>query len=89
MMLLENELPIDEIVVMVQKRQASAFAPRLAQGRQAQYRLRLIFMQAVKSFDVPRESFMPSPKVDSVVIKLVLNDEDKYQIENKKNFSHW
>ena len=37
-------------------------------------------------FNVPRESFMPSPKVDSVVIKLTLNGEGKYQIENKKKF---
>ena len=49
MMLLENELPIDEIVVMVQKEAGEA------QGRQAQYRLQLIFMQAVKSFLMCRE----------------------------------
>ena len=35
---------------------------------------------------MPPDAEYSGPKVDSVVIKLILNDEDKYQIENKKKF---
>ena len=38
-------------------------------------------------FDVDRECFMPSPKVDSAVIKISLNSsENKYDVKNEKQF---
>ncbi len=87
MMLLENELPIDEIVVMVQKEAGERLCAEVGTRQAGSVSVAVNFYASGEIlFDVPRESFMPSPKVDSVVIKLVLNDEDKYQIENKKKF---
>ena len=87
MMLLENELPIDEIVVMVQKEAGERLCAEVGTRQAGAVSVAVNFYASGEIlFDVPRESFMPSPKVDSVVIKLVLNDEDKYQIENKKKF---
>ena len=87
MTLLENELPIDEIVVMVQKEAGERLCAEVGTRQAGAVSVAVNFYASGEIlFDVPRESFMPSPKVDSVVIKLVLNDEDKYQIENKKKF---
>ena len=87
MMLLENELPIDEIVVMVQKEAGERLCAEVGTRQAGAVSVAVNFYASGEIlFDVPRESFMPSPKVDSVVIKLALNDEDKYQIENKKKF---
>ena len=84
---LENELPIDEIVVMVQKEAGERLCAEVGTRQAGAVSVAVNFYASGEIlFDVPRESFMPSPKVDSVVIKLVLNDEDKYQIENKKKF---
>ena len=87
MMLLENELPIDEIVVMVQKEAGERLCAEVGTRQAGAVSVAVNFYASGEIlFDVARESFMPSPKVDSVVIKLKLNDEDKYQIENKKKF---
>ena len=87
MMLLENELPIDEIVVMVQKEAGERLCAEVGTRQAGAVSVAVNFYASGEIlFDVPRESFMPSPKVDSVVIKLTLNGEDKYQIENRKKF---
>ena len=87
MSLLESKLPIERLVVMVQKEAGERLCAEVGTRQAGAVSVAVNFYASGEIlFDVPRESFMPSPKVDSVVIKLVLNDEDKYQIENKKKF---
>ncbi|MGN1201762.1 MAG: ribosomal RNA small subunit methyltransferase A, partial [Eubacterium sp.] len=37
-------------------------------------------------FDVSRDSFMPSPKVDSVVIRLKIRKQQGFEIKDEKRF---
>ena len=87
MTLLENELPIDEIVVMVQKeageRLCAEVGTRLAGAVTVAVNY---YADGEILFDVLRDSFMPSPKVDSVVIRLKLRYEQLYKPDNKKRF---
>lgn len=87
MMLLESELPISEIEVMVQQEAAERLTAPIG-SRQAG-----AVSVAVKYYgdselllNVPRECFMPSPKVDSAVIKICLRDEQIYDVKDKKSF---
>lgn len=87
MMLLESELPIDEIVVMVQKEAGERLCAEVGTRQAGAVSVAVNFYADGEIlFDVPRTSFMPSPKVDSVVIKLTLDKQEKYRVENKKKF---
>lgn len=87
MMLLESELPIDEIVVMVQKEAGERLCAEVGTRQAGAVSVAVNFYADGEIlFDVPRTSFMPSPKVDSVVIKLTLDKAEKYRVENKKKF---
>lgn len=83
MKLLENNEIIDEIIVMVQKevgyRLTAKTGERLAGA--ITYAVSY-YSNASKVIDVPKESFIPSPKVESVVIKLEL--KKNVQEENKE-----
>lgn len=87
MMLLESEAPIDEIVVMVQKEAAQRLCAKMG-TRQAGAVTAAVryYADAEMLFEVGRESFMPSPKVDSEVIKLTLHREQRYDIADKAGF---
>lgn len=50
MMLLENELPIDEIVVMVQKEAGERLCAEVGTRQAGAVSVAVNFMQAVKSF---------------------------------------
>ena len=76
MRFLECDLPIESITVMVQK-EAGERICALPGSKQAgavsiavQY-----YAQAEELFFVPKESFLPSPKVDSEVIQLTLREQ--------------
>lgn len=87
MTLLESRLPIDEIVVMVQKeageRLCAQVGTRLAGAVTAAVNY---YADSETLFDVARDSFMPSPKVDSVVIRLKVRKDEKYKVNNEKKF---
>ena len=87
MKLLEERLPISEIVVMVQKEAAERLCAepgtRKAGAVTAAVRY---YGDAEILFNVSRESFMPSPKVDSAVIKITLSREQKYPVDDEKKF---
>lgn len=87
MTLLESNLPIDEIVVMVQKeageRLCADVGTRLAGAVTVAVNY---YAESEILFPVGRECFMPSPKVDSVVIRLKLRKEKPFKIENEKKF---
>lgn len=87
MTLLESNLPIDEIVVMVQKeageRLCADVGTRLAGAVTVAVNY---YAESEILFSVDRTCFMPSPKVDSVVIRLKLRKEKPFKIENEKKF---
>ncbi|MBR2133345.1 MAG: 16S rRNA (adenine(1518)-N(6)/adenine(1519)-N(6))-dimethyltransferase RsmA [Eubacterium sp.] len=87
MLLLESGAPIDKIVVMVQKeageRLCAGVGSRLAGAVTVAVNY---YADSEILFDVGRESFMPSPKVDSVVISLTPRKEKKYNVSDERHF---
>lgn len=87
MTLLESNLPVDEIVVMVQKeageRLCATVGTRLAGAVTVAVNY---YADSEILFNVGRECFMPSPKVDSVVIRLKLHKDKKYNVKDEKRF---
>lgn len=83
MRLLEEELPINKIIVMVQKEAGERLTAKVGSREAGAVTVAVNFYaSASKVFDVPRTSFVPSPKVDSCVICLDLTKHEKYDIEN-------
>lgn len=87
MKLLESRLPIDEIVVMVQKEAADRLCAEIGSKECGVVTIAVnYFANAEKLFEVGRDSFMPSPKVDSAVIRLTLRKSPIVQVEDEKHF---
>lgn len=87
MTLLESKLPIDEIVVMVQKEAAERFCAEIGSRDCGAVTVAVnYFAEAEMLFEVDRDSFMPAPKVDSAVMKLTLRDKHPVDVKNEKRF---
>lgn len=87
MTLLESNLPIDEIVVMVQKEAGERLCAKVGTRLAGAVTVAVnYYADSEILFSVGRESFMPSPKVDSVVIRLKLRKDKKYNVKNEKKF---
>lgn len=87
MLLLESRLDIDEIIVMVQREAAERLTARLGSRNSGAVTAAVeYFADAETLFEVGRECFMPSPKVDSAVIRITPRTESKYEIEDEKKF---
>lgn len=87
MLLLESRLPIDSITVMVQKEAGERLCAQIGSRNAGAVSLAVsYYAQAKELFFVPRESFMPSPNVDSEVIKLTVYKENKYNPTDEKFF---
>lgn len=85
MKLLESELPIESITVMVQKEAAQRLCAKVGTRDCGAVTAAVSFYaKAEKLFDVSRGSFMPSPNVDSSVIKLDLTKRQPIKVNNKK-----
>ncbi len=85
MKLLESELPINSITVMVQKEAATRLTAKCGTRSCGAVTAAVSFYsKAEKLFDVSRGSFMPSPNVDSSVIKLDLTKREEISVNNKK-----
>lgn len=87
MNLLESKLPISEIEVMVQQEAAERLCAQI--GTRAAGAVSVAVKYYGDSeilFNVGRESFMPSPKVDSAVIKISLYDTPRYYVKDEKKF---
>lgn len=83
MRLLEEELPINKIIVMVQKEAGERLTAKVGSRDAGAVTVAVkYYASAEKVFDVPRTSFMPSPNVDSCVICLNLKEREKYDISN-------
>ncbi len=85
--LLESKLPIDCITVMVQKEAADRLCAKVGSRDAGAVTVAVnYFSIAEKLFDVGRQSFLPSPKVDSAVISLKIRNAPPITVKNEKNF---
>ncbi len=87
MTLLESKLPVDEIVVMVQKEAGERLCAEVGSRMAGAVTVAVnYYADSEILFDVNRDSFMPSPKVDSVVIRLTVRKKSKFEVSNEKKF---
>lgn len=85
MKLLENRLEISEIIVMVQKEVAQRLGAETGTREEGAITYAVeYYAQATPIIDVPKESFIPSPKVESQVIKLEVRQNPKIEVEDEK-----
>ena len=85
MKLLENKLEINEIIVMVQKEVAERLSAKTGEREAGAITYAVeYYAQATKIIDVPKESFIPSPKVESQVIKLEVRKNPKIKVEDEE-----
>ena len=87
MRLLEEKLPFNKIVVMVQKEAGDRLCAKVGTRESGAVTVAVnYYAKARKLFDVSRGSFMPSPNVDSCVIELDLTQKGDYNVLDEKLF---
>lgn len=85
MKLLENRLDIDEIIVMVQQEVAERLIAKTGTRLAGAITYAVeYYSEATSLIKVTKESFVPSPKVESEVIKLKVRKDEKIHVENEK-----
>lgn len=85
--LLEQKLNINEIIVMVQKEVADRLTAKTGTRLSGAITYMVDYYSLAESIiKVDKASFIPSPKVDSEVIKLSIRKEPKVQVEDEKKF---
>ena len=87
MKLLEDGVPADSITVMMQKEGADRI--NAAPGNKERGALSVAvqyYCQVVKVTDVPKEVFVPAPKVDSTVLRLDIRKEKPVELKDDKLF---
>lgn len=85
MKLLENRLDINEIIVMVQKEVAERLTAKTGTRLAGAITYAVEYYSEAESIiKVPKESFIPSPKVESEVIKLKVREKPKIEVKNEK-----
>ncbi len=85
MMLLESRLELKSITVMVQKEAGIRLCakPGTREAGAVTFAVRY-YSEPELLFNVSRESFMPSPNVDSCVIKLNIRDSSNWNVSDEK-----
>lgn len=87
MQLLESRLPVDAVTVMVQKEAAERLCAAVGTRDAGAVSVAVsYFSEPEILFTVGRESFMPSPKVDSAVIRLKIRKEPPVHVNDEKAF---
>ncbi len=87
MMLLETKLPLKAITVMVQKEAGERLCAKIGSRDAGAVSVAVNFYSVAEElFFVPRESFMPSPNVDSEVIKLTVRENPEFVPTDEKFF---
>ena len=87
MMLLESRLPVDSITVMVQKEAAERLCAEVGSRDAGAVTVAVrYYAESEILFSVPRESFLPSPKVDSAVIQLKVTKNPPVKVNDEKKF---
>ena len=85
MKLLEDRLPVKTITVMVQKEVAKRLTAKTGDKLCGAITYAIEYYCETKEVvEVPRQSFMPVPEVDSEVIQLILRDKPKVQVKDEK-----
>lgn len=87
MLLLESHLPIDSITVMVQKEAAQRLCAKVGSRESGAITVGVNYYGTVKQlFGVSRGSFMPSPNVDSAVIRIDIERKQRLSEDEEKFF---
>lgn len=87
MLLLESKLPIKSVTVMVQKEAADRLCAEVGSRDGGAVTVAVsYYAQAEKLFFVPKDSFLPPPKVNSEVIQLTIRKEPPVQVQNEEFF---
>lgn len=87
MMLLEQRLPIKSITVMVQLEAAERLCAKVGTRDSGAVTVAVnYYAESEILFNVNRESFMPSPNVDSAVINLKIREKPPIEISDEKRF---
>lgn len=87
MKFLEEKLPIKSLTVMVQKEAADRLTAKVGSRESGAVTVSVAYYSTPEFlFNVSRGSFMPSPNVDSAVIKLNISDKPNVEVKNEKDF---
>lgn len=87
MKLLEDKLPIKQIIVMVQREAADRLTAPVGSRESGAITVAVnYYAQAEKLFNVSKGSFVPSPKVDSAVIRLAIYDKPPIETKDEELF---
>lgn len=87
MLLLESKLTIKSITVMVQKEAADRLCAEVGSRDGGAVTVAVsYYAESEKLFFVPRESFLPPPKVNSEVIQLTIRKEPPVKVQNEEFF---
>lgn len=87
MSLLEQKLPIDEIIVMVQKEAAERLTAEIGSRESGAVTIAVnYYAEAEMLFEVKKDCFYPAPKVDSAVIKLKIRKDPPVNVKDEKHF---
>lgn len=87
MLLLESKLPISSVTVMVQKEAAERICAEVGTRESGAVTVAVrYFSEPEILFGVPREAFMPSPNVDSAVIKLKIRTAPPISVADERAF---
>lgn len=87
MLLLESKLPIKSVTVMVQKEAADRLCAEVGTRNCGAVTVAVsYYAKSEKLFFVPRNSFLPPPKVDSEVIQLTVRNTPPVEIKCEENF---
>ncbi|MBO5494184.1 MAG: 16S rRNA (adenine(1518)-N(6)/adenine(1519)-N(6))-dimethyltransferase RsmA [Eubacterium sp.] len=87
MLLLESRAPLEKIVVMVQREAGLRLCAQVGSRQAGAVTVAVnYYADSEILFEVGRESFVPSPRVDSVVISLTPHGKPKYELKDEKRF---
>lgn len=87
MKLLESRLPIEEIVVMVQKEAAERFCAEIGSRESGAVTVAVnYYANAEMLFEVTKDCFYPSPKIDSAVMRLTLREKPPVTVQDERRF---
>lgn len=87
MKLLEDKLPIKQIIVMVQREAADRLTAPVGSRESGAITVAVnYYAEAEKLFNVSKGSFVPSPKVDSAVIRLAIYGKPPIETRDEELF---
>ena len=87
MMLLESRLPVTSVTVMVQKEAADRICAKVGSRDSGAVTVAVnYYSEPELLFKVSRGSFMPSPNVDSAVIRLNIRHQPPVKVGSEKDF---